>query len=408
MRRALAAFAVLALFAPVAATGERASIAKTPKSVLAIQSSKRGDFLVRLNGESLKRSSRLVSLGGWASYTGWSFSPDGRRLALGVDRAYGFRIYDVRRLRRVAEIGTWSKSVSFLAWVTPRRVIGYEPPGFFVADPVTGRKVASPQLSGSLVSTPMRAGNVVVVLSAPALDIGSASLAVIDAQGSLRSVQLEGIRAGTHFDPDSLRGESYVPGLAVDPSGRALVVGGRDEPVAEIDLASLAVKYHRPQESRSFLSRIHNWLEPLAGAKGPLTGSFRKAVWLGEGRIAVRGFDTAPVGGEQVQTSWAGLSVVDTGNWTRRMIDPDAHHAAFAANTILGSGPHGLSGYSSDGDRLYHLFEGQNVGVAASFGSSAFVVQNRGLVRIVDAASGRVLGAHRGVPRLLHPDFKWW
>jgi hypothetical protein len=408
MRRALAVFAVFALFAPVAATGERASTAKTPKSVLAIQGSKRGDFLVRLNGDSLKRTSRRVSLGGWASYTGWSFSPDGRRLALGVDEAYGFRIYDVRPLRRVAEIGTWSKSVSFLAWVTPRRVIGYEPPGFFVADPVTGRKVASPQLSGAPVSTPMRAGNVVVVLSAPPLDIGNASLAVIDAQGRLRSVQLAGIKAGAHFDPDSLRGESYIPGLAVDPARRGFVVGGRDEPVAEVDLKTLAVTYHHPQQSRSFLSRFHDWLEPVAGAKGPLTGSFRKAVWVGDGRIAIRGFDTVPAGGEQVQTSWAGLSVVDTGNWTRRMVDPDAHQAAFAANTILGSGPHGLSGYSSDGDRLYHLFEGQNVGVAASLGSRAFVVQNKGPVRIVDATSGRVLGAHRGVPRLLHPDFTWW
>jgi hypothetical protein len=408
MRRALAVFAVFALFAPVAATGERASTEKAPKSVLAIQSAKRGDFLVRLNGESLKRSSRSVSLGGRASYTGWSFSPDGRRLALAVDRAYGFRIYDVRRLKRLAEIGTWSKNVSFVAWLSPRRIIGYEPAGFFVADPVTRKQLTAPQLGGALPSTLRRAGNVVVVVVAPPADVGNAGLAVIDAQARVRSVQLEGIKAGTHFDPDSLRGESYVPGLAVDPAGRAFVVGGRDEPVAQVDLTTLAVTYHRPQQSRSVVSRFRNWLEPLAAAKYPLTGSVRRAVWVGDGRIAVWGFDTVPAGGEHVQTSSAGLSVVDTGSWTRRTIDPDAQHAAFAANTLLGSGGDGLSGYSTDGDRLYHLFEGQNVGVAASLGSRAFVVQNKGPVRIVDATSGRVLGAHRGVPRLLHPDFTWW
>jgi hypothetical protein len=54
-------------------------------------------------------------------------------------------------------------------------------------------------------------------------------------------VQLEGIKAGTRFDWESMRGESYVPGLAVDPAGRAFVGGGRDEPVAEVDLRMLAV-----------------------------------------------------------------------------------------------------------------------------------------------------------------------
>ena len=406
MRRVIVLLALVAMAAPVAATGERAATAKSPSSVLAIQSSKRGDSLVRLDGTSLKPSSRSRTLGGWASRTGWSFSPDGRRLALGVDSAYGFRIYHTLSLKRIAEVQTWSKRVSFLAWLTPRRIIGYESAGFFAADPVSRKRLASPELTGS-VQAVEQVGGLVVAVVAPPAEIGNARLAVIDAQARVRSVELEGIKAGARYE-EPVRAELHVPGLVVDPAGRAFVVGGGDAPVAEVDLKTLAVTYHRSRESRSLLARLRNWLEPFAAAKGQVTGTFRRAVWLGDGRFAVWGYDSAPVGPDHVATSPAGLSVVDTRDWTRRMIDPDARGAVFAGNTLLtGSGGSGLTGYSASGDRLYRVLEGEKVAVVATYGSRAFVVASRSPVRIVDAPSGRILGTRSSVPRLLDASFRW-
>lgn len=408
MRRVVLVLTLLALAAPIAATGERTSTAKSPPSVLAVQTSKGGDSLVRLNGSSLAPSSKRLKLGGFASYA-YAFSPDGRRLAIGVDRLHGFRIVDVRSLKNIGRVQTWSSAISILEWMAPRRIIGYEQAGFFAVDPVTRRKLRSPDLTGS-VQAHVRVGNSLVVLLAPSWEIGPARLAVLDAQGNVRAVQLDGIKAGAVYDwGGAMRGESHVPGLAVDPAGRALVVGTGGEPVAEVDLKSLAVTYHRPAQSRSLLSRFRNWLEPAAAAKGPVAGSFRKAFWLGDGRFAFWGSDTAPVGTDRVETTPAGLSIVDTNGWTIRTVDAGARRAAFLGGTLLASdGVRGLTAYSSGGQRLYRLFDGEDVGVVATFGSRAFVAASRGPIRVVDVTSGRLLGTRSAVPRLLNGDFCWW
>jgi hypothetical protein len=362
---------------------------------------------VRVDGRSLEQSSRRLNLGGLAG--AWSFSPDGRRLAVGVDRVHGFRIVDVRRLRNVAHVLTWSAAISTVAWLAPRRIIGVEPAGLFIVDPLTRKHLRPPEVGGS-IQTVERVGSRLVFILVPDGEIGFARLAVIDAQGTLRTVQLDGIRAGVRPEIETRHGEIRWPGLAVDPAGRAFVVGTGEEPVADVDLATLAVNYHRPHESRSLLSRFRNWLEPQAEAKLPLTGSRRIAQWLGDGHIAVWGWDSSLAGGNRVDERPAGLSILNLGDWTTRMVDPQAWHAAFAGNKLLAT--HGVSGgltaYTTAGEQLYQAFAGQNVGVAATFGSRAFIAPNRGLVRVIDVRSGRILSVRRDVPRLLHPDFTWW
>jgi hypothetical protein len=317
VRRAVVVLAALALVAPVAATGDRAWSWKTPSKVLGMERSKRTDFLVRLDGRSLEPSSRRLSLGGF-TYA-WSFSPDGRRLAVGVDRVHGFRIVDVRRLRNVAHVQTWSAAISTLAWLTPRRIIGVEPAGLFIVDPLTRKHLRPPEVEGS-IQTVERVGNRLVLVLAPDREIGFARLAVIDALGRLKTVQLDRIRAGVRPEIETRHGEIRWPGLTFDPSGRAFVVGTGDEPVAEIDLRTTEVTYHEPSRSRSFLSRFRNWLEPQAEAKLALTGSFRTALWLGDGHIAVWGWDSALAGGNRVDERPAGLSILETSGWTTRMV----------------------------------------------------------------------------------------
>jgi hypothetical protein len=405
VRTAVFVLAVVALAAPLSAPGERASPAKAAGTVLAIQSSRKQDYLVRVDAESLRPVSKRLPLGGHAY--AWSFSPEGRRLALGVDQAHGVRIVDLRRMKRVATIQTWSRWIRTLAWVAPRRIIGEESAGLFLLDPVARKRLPSPQTPGDVLIA-QRAGNRLVLVAAPPLEAGPAVLATVGDDGAVRTVRLDRIRAtGTTIDEID---EYHRPALVLDPAGRAYVVGaGKNEPVADVELEGLNVTYHEPRHERSRLTRVWNWLDPAAEAKEPLVGSFRAGAWLGGGKLAVWGSDSVPAGQGRVQTNPAGLSVIDTKDWTTRMIDAEAWHAAFAGGTLLAAYKRGgLTGFTTEGDRRYHLFDHDRSAVEATFGSRAFVVVDRKPVHVIDAVTGRVLGTRRTAPRLLHRSFSSW
>jgi hypothetical protein len=404
VRHAFVLLVAIALAAPVTATGERAARVKTTGRVLAIESSRPQDFLVRVDANSLRRVSKRLPLGEHA--TAWSFSPDGRRLAIGFVQTHIVKIIDVRRMKPIARIPTWSGGVRALAWVSPRRLLGWEDAGLFVLDPLA-RKRYTPRESPGSVLVAQRAGNRLVLLVAPPTEIGPAGLAVVGPDGLVRSVRLDRIRAGEIEAP---RGESYRPALLLDPAGRAYVVGAAaGDPVAEVDLERLTVTYHEPKRERSVFARFGSWLEPSAEAKVPLAGSWRFGAFLGDGKLAVWGYDTVPTGPAQVETTPAGLSVIDTSDWTVRLIDADAWHAAFAAGTLLATyRGGGLTGFTPAGERKYQLFDGDALGVVATFGERAFVAFDRKPVHIVEAGTGDVLGTRRSVPRLLHQRFSAW
>jgi hypothetical protein len=405
VRSAVLVLAVVALAAPLSATGEQATPAKTAATVLAIESSRAQDFLVRVDAASLRPVSKRVALGGY-TYA-WSFSPDGRRLAIGFSQTHGVRIVDIRRMKAIARIPTWGYGIRSLAWVSPRRLLGDERAGLFLLDPVARKRLRSPETPGS-VQIARRAGNRLVLLTAPHFDAGPAVLAVVGGDGAVRTVRLDRIRA-TDVMSDEIE-PSYRPALVLGPTGRAYVVGaGRNEPVAEVELNSLNVTYHDVRRERSLLSRFWHWFEPAAEAKEPLAGHFRTGAWLGDGRIAVWGDDSARVSPDRVETAPAGVSVIDTRDWTARMIDAEGWHAAFAAGTLLVTYERGgLTGFTTDGDRRYHLFDHDRSAVEAIFGSRAFVVLDRKPVHVIDAVTGRVLGTRRTTPRLLHRSFSSW
>ena len=403
MRHAFLLLAAIALAAPVAATGEQAAPVKTTGKVLAIESSRAQDFLVRVDANSLRRVSNRLALGEHAS--AWSFSPDGRRLAIGFIQSHVVRIIDVRRMKPIARIPTWSGGIRTLAWVSPRRLLGWEDAGLFVLDPVARKRHAPRETPGNVLVA-QRAGNRLVLLAASPIEIGPARLAVVGPNGAVRSVLLDRIRAGEIEAPG---GESYRPALVLDPAGRAYVVGAEDEPAAAVDLERMTVTYHEPERERSVFARLRDWLEPAAEAKVPLAGSWRFGAFLGDAKLAVWGYDSVPTGPEQVETRPAGLSVIDTSDWTRRVIDADAWHAAVADGTLLVTyRDGGLSGFTPAGQRRYHLFQRETLGVVATFGERAFVAFDRKPVLVLEAATGDVLGTRRDVPRLLHPTFAGW
>ncbi|HET8872484.1 MAG TPA: hypothetical protein VFM83_02250 [Gaiellaceae bacterium] len=77
---------------------------------------------------------------------------------------------------------TWSAAISTLAWLTPRRIIGVEPAGLFIVDPLTRKHLRPPEVEGS-IQTVERIENRLVLVLAPDREIGFARLAVIDALG---------------------------------------------------------------------------------------------------------------------------------------------------------------------------------------------------------------------------------
>jgi hypothetical protein len=406
VRHVLLVLTLVALAAPLAATGEEAVPVKTAGTVLAIDTVRGKDFLVRVDRQSLRPVSKRLALGGHAY--AWSLSPDARRLAVGVDGAYGVRIVDLRRMKRIRTIPTWSSQITTLAWVAPRRILGWEPAGLFLLDPLLRTPLPSPKSTGDVLRA-RRAGNRLVLLAAPAQEVGGARLAVVSADGEIRSVQLDRIKAGTRYEWDTMAGESHVPALVLGTAGRAFVVGDAGEPVAEVDLERLEFTYHEPRQERSLLTRVWNWLEPDAYAKMPLSGGFRNGLWLGDGSIAVWGEDTVRVGADRAETTLSGLRVIDTNTWTIRTIDANARHAAYAGGTLLASyRGDGLTGFDPSGTRRYHLFDGQALWMAATFESRAFVAFDHKPMHVLDATTGRVLGTRRSYPRLLEATFSGW
>jgi hypothetical protein len=116
--------------------------------------------------------------------------------------------------------------------------------------------------------------------------------------------------------------------------------------VAEVDLRSLGVAWHRIEPRAGLLRRLAAWLLPAAEAKS-VHGPVRMAAWLGDGRLAVWGQDESkPVVRGSTLETWlrpAGLRLIDTRTWRATTIHPHASAAVWAGGRLLafGSGPAG-------------------------------------------------------------------
>jgi hypothetical protein len=404
---ALVAVLALGIASPTDTTARPSNAAKRPGTVLALRPvARRGLELVRLDRRTLQLASKRRVLVG-KSLGGWALSPDGRRLAVGVEEALGLRIFDTAKMRRLGQVGTRNGQIRALAWLTPNRIVGVEETGIFVVDPGARRLVQARATEGQVVGVG-RTREALVLLLAPDDGIGPATLALLDATGAYRTVALNQISAGWRYPlrADEPPGEHRYPGLAVDAlGGRAYVVGG-GEPVAEIDLRSLATRYHQPSRQISLFGRLRDWLQPAAHAKGPMLGSTRRALWLGNGRLAVTGEDGRP-GRDGVVVHPAGLTLVDTRTWSVETLHRDATSATAAAGTLLASSGGypdlpgiGLRGYDLDGDQRFHLFAARAVNVLERLDERVFV-DDGATTHAVDARMGRVHSAPRELPQLL-------
>src|SRR5918997_3133693 len=98
--------------------------------------------------------------------------------------------------------------------------------------------------------------------------------------------------------------------------------------VVEIDLRRRRGSHHRLATEASLLERVRELLEPSAAAASAEVGVVRRAAWIGEGRIALSGYDAdavwRPDGGVEAERRPAGLKVIATRDWSVRALDERA------------------------------------------------------------------------------------
>jgi hypothetical protein len=438
MKRLAAVLFAVAFSAGVAGLGPRGGLerplvlraAASASPLLGVQNGRSQAWLVRLDPKTLRiRPGRKLALVGYSA-VGWSFSPDRRLLAFGNQDTGELTftpaqiwIANAQTLRRVRDVtfGFYGDVLS-MHWLASDRLLAVVRSAqrgendaivvvdrVAVIDPSTGAVLALRELQGRVIALARAKDGLVLVLEGERW--GPVQLVVAGAKGTFRSVTLERIEAGARETADGVPRRDGAA-LAVDREGGRAYAVAAGCPVAEVDLGTLAVAYHTPTQPVSLLGRLHDWLEPAAEAKGPLAGSWRSAVWLGDGRLAVFGRDTSAYrlgSGLAGRERPSGLTVIDTRTWQAQLVDPRSSALVVASNALLSWGwawdsgtqretGTGLSIYDRTGLRRFHLFRGRVVYDVQVVGPRAFVRARAPGSRysIVNLRTGRQVQTIRG------------
>ena len=174
------------------------------------------------------------------------------------------------------------------------------------------------------------------------------------------------------------------PALAVDLVARRAYVVGQSTLVADVDLSTLAISY-RDTRRPAAITKI-------------VTGWHRQAVALGDGRLALAGSNY-----DRLRRDPAGLQLVDVQTGTMRNLEERASFALVASGRLLVAGDRsagdgtwtgmGLAAYTLDGDKLWHVLDGEPVSWVQTTGGYAYVVGKEShpeTVRVIDIADASV------------------
>jgi hypothetical protein len=384
--------------------------------------------LARLDPRTLRPlpGSRLRLEGTWPMM---AVASDRSMAVLGSE-AGDLAVVDLVHLRRLGAVRTDvpGEAAFGWSWVGRSRLLLIGTSGDaateVLAVDVSGRRVVGRQRFDGVVQGYVRLPQGLALLVTPANAIGRARLVVSDANAGLRTVTLAEINAGfkqlDDTDGSGPRMEQAVPGIAADPAGRLVYVVPAVGPLAEVDLASLAVTYHRLGRSESPLQRLVRWWAPPAEAK-IISGPSRNALWLGDGQLAVTGYDGSAKGHHLEIPS--GLELIDTANWTAHQVGRHSSSAMLAAGRLLAFGTafgtgqdganqgYGLTLYGPGDRQPVDQFGAKQVGWIQVNGDLAYVqlmdanVSNVEGYAVIDLRSGRVLHQGTGnVPELLLPN----
>ena len=393
MKRFATLLTVFGVAAIAGSVGHPAAAAKEPAVVHATAALAvvgiEGRTLAWVDPRTLKQLKRgTVKLGNVVSPV---LSPSGNRVAVG-SKSLGIRLVDPKRMKlmpaSIARRSGWT--VEPIAWPVYRRLFALEWNDasnrftLAVADPISRKVLRRLAVDGYTNWTRTPTG--VVALGRLEEGIGPASLLVVDQDGGTRTVALERISAGgessgTEEEPDY---RMASPALAVDLVARRAYVVGQSTLVADVDLSTLAISY-RDTRRPAAITKI-------------VTGWHRQAVALGDGRLALAGSNY-----DRLRRDPAGLQLVDVQTGTMRNLEERASFALVASGRLLVAGDRsagdgtwtgmGLAAYTLDGDKLWHVLDGEPVSWVQTTGGYAYVVGKEShpeTVRVIDIADGSV------------------
>jgi hypothetical protein len=344
---------------------------------------------------TLGQRGAAISLGKWEFVSG--LSPDGSLVAATAMNASprSIRFLDVVRKRwRGSAVQLPTLGAGAVRWTGERTavVLGERPDGLraVFVDADRRRIVRTVRIPGHLeaqYAEPTPAGMALLLNPLTRRQLGPVLVGVIRPSGAVKVVEVARIVSGSAERPRR-------PALIADATtSRAYVFGGLDEPVAEIDLRTMAVTYHTLRG-----------VSPLAGT----LGSDRHGTWVGPGRIAIVGFDDA-----RTATLRLGLSLIDTSTWQLRRIDRASDFMAKSGELLLGLRPDAsLAVFGVDGRRRFTLAEQVfQVGAVAANGQYVYAYNlapgSKGTALVVDARAGAISSWPHAPPfgSLLSPGF---
>lgn len=339
--------------------------------------------LRRLDADTLTPRGGAVDLGEY--HEAWAFSPDGRALAVGTFARTGVRLVDPVALRIVRDVPMPIAAVA-VGWVGPDRIaVLLQKGGVVIVEASSGRIERRWPLSYRLPCSGRRAATTPsgVVFVVAARRGGAVRLLRVDGDGDLRTRALARVRA------PATRRTCGSPGFAVDPSGRRALVAGSRGPVAEVDLASLAVTYRSVRGlPRGLRAR------PSCRSRRPLCTGPRTLDWP----IA----RTAVLAGSNAGRA-AGAVAIDTTAWSARPIDSRAADLEVAEDGAVLSfgGSGGLRASRLGGALRWTALRGTRVRAVAVAGTQLYALDDPPrATRILAARTGAVVGRAGPLGRL--------
>jgi hypothetical protein len=386
MRRLLLLLVAVAMAAGVA--GGTAPAKPGHTSLYGLVSANAGTWLSGLDPDTLEPLGTRLSLGTVGAFAydshGWLAYADGRRV----------RIVDVQRMRAFKSIPLWTGmpvAVGWLQWDTIVVVTGMSVLEVRAIDWATERVVRTARVNGTVVAR-ARGDDELVLLLAPAGEIGPARLLVVEPTGKARVIPVPRISAGQQWDSstDPPTGKGRQPGLALDAEHDVAYVVG-DGLVAEVPLAGSAA-YH---SLRGSFAKV-------------IAGKWVSAAWLGNGTLAIAGSVSAD--GRRIDAT--GLELVDTRTWTSKVVENGASWVEPSNGLALVTGTSwmdgeerrgiGVLGIDSNGNERFHVLAGEWASVVGVSATRAYLSRDGRRGAAVDLASGRVVAQFdRDVPVLL-------
>jgi hypothetical protein len=362
-----------------------------PGTLFALKTSPGSRALVRVDARTLEPVGAPLAM----EPTSGPFvrSPDGSTLAVGAGRALTFidttRMTQVRVKQVVA-----NGQLRIVGWPTKTRLFAFTccsaKNELIVFDPVK-RVVVKHVPVKRTFGNPVALSNGIAYVASPVNSISPARVVVVDRGGAIRAVTVQRIRAGVNWKRQRSGpiGNIRQPGFTADAERGVGYLVDAAGLVAEVDLETLKVTYHRLTTAARRLARVEK----------ELNGPMRFAQWLGEGRIAVTGSDakTRRLSNGTRRATWspAGVAVVDTRSWRIRMLEPASTGFDAEGDAIVLWKSNTVEAFATNGAPLFSLPIEDGPAYAQVFGRTAYVWGDK-RVTIVDLDSGTVIGA---IPR---------